>query len=210
MSYYLNELEMSPKDLAAILIQQWTQHLEEEGVVILMEPALKLQSRKLLELRKELLLEKEKKNISWLQILLPCLGHQACGALAAEDDWCHEDVSWWRPPYFRAIDKMAKLDRKSLPFSYLVLVRSERPREEILPRLGKSKAESRHRLVSPAHAEGRELEFFMCGQDGKRRTRYRPASKEDPGSDLGRGDILLETELRGDRNSARIDRMKKV
>jgi hypothetical protein len=210
MSYYLNELDISPQELAKTLIQDWARHLEEEGIVILVEPALKLQSRKLLELRRELLKERDKQNADWLQVLLPCLGHQACGALSNPEDWCHEEVTWWRPPYFRTIDKMASLDRKTLPFSYLVLMKTRRSRNEILPALGATTAEQRSRLVSPAHSEGKELEFFICSQEGKRRTRYRPYGDSDVGAGLQRGDILLEPDTRGDRNSSRTSKIKKV
>jgi hypothetical protein len=210
MSYYLNETEMPASDLAPLLLKNWERHLEEEGLVILIEPALKLQSRRLLELRKELLIEKEKQKADWLQILLPCMGHQSCGALANPEDWCHEEVSWWRPPYFRTLDKMAKLDRKSLPFSYLVLTKSNRKREEILPALKDSSKERRYRLVSPAHSEGKDLEFFLCGQDGKRRARYRPPSKEDSSASINRGSILTETDLRGDAQASRVEKIKKV
>lgn len=199
MSYYLNELDLPAKELAPLLLKSWKNHLNPEGIVILVEPALKLQSRKLLELRKELL-----QTESEMQVLTPCLGHQNCGALAAEDDWCHEEVTWWRPPYFKMIDQMAGLDRRTLPFSYLVLIKSQRPRHEILPQIGNRP--NTYRLVSPAHSEGKDLEFFLCGQEGKRRARYRPQNEED----VQRGSILLETELRGNENSGRIDRVVKV
>jgi hypothetical protein len=203
MSYYLNELSESPATLARALTDAWDKHLEQEGIAILVEPALKEQSRKLLELRRELLAERERRGLDWMQVLLPCLGHQGCGALSAEDDWCHEEVSWWRPPYFRTIDDLAELDRKTLPFSYLVVAKSKRAREELLPALaGRG---SRHRLVSPAHYEGKEQEFFTCGEDGKRRARLRLGADEDP---LQRGDILFGAELRGDTNASRIDKIK--
>jgi hypothetical protein len=208
MSYFLNEASDSAAKLAEMLIQSWEKHLDEEGVVILVEPALKLQSRKLLELRRELLLASERMNTPWLKVLVPCLGHQACGALAAEGDWCHEEVSWWRPPYFRTIDKMAGLDRKTLPFSYLVITRSKRTLEEILPALSGEPATARERLVSPAHFEGKEQEFYLCGQEGKRRARYR--DRENDETELQRGDILTGTEIRGDVNSSRVDRVKKI
>jgi hypothetical protein len=210
MSYFLNEATESPAQLAELLIKTWENHLDDEGIVILVEPALKMQSRKLLALRQELLLARDRLNAPWLQILLPCLGHQACGALAAEDDWCHEESTWWRPPYFRTIDKMAGLDRKTLPFSYLVIARSNRTREQILPALVLSDPEARERLVSPAHMEGKEQEFFLCGQEGKRRARYRAKGDQDPASELERGDILDGTEIRGDIHSSRIERIKKV
>jgi len=177
-----------------------------------------------LELRKALLQEKSKGRADWLQILLPCLGHQSCGALSNPEDWCHEEVTWWRPPYFRTIDKMAGLDRKTLPFSYLVIAKSKRSREELLPALASAGPTTTHRLVSPAHSEGRDLEFYLCGQDGKKRARFRPtgATSEDLNADsenqsdtakeapyLQRGDILLGAETRGDSQSTRVEKIKK-
>ena len=203
MSFFLNELSCDVSDLARHLLRDWKKHLADEGIVILVEPALKLQSRRLLELRKELL--KQNQNKMPLQILLPCLGHQTCGALENPEDWCHEDVSWWRPPYFRILDQLAGLDRKSLPFSYLVLIKSNRAREEILPELAPFSENERQRLVSPAHSEGKELEFFICGQTGKKRASYRPKPEEM----LERGDILMGAQLRGDKNSTRISGIKK-
>jgi hypothetical protein len=196
-SFFLNELTLPPKELARSLIDSWEKHLEEEGLVILVEPALKAQSRRLLELRRELLAAAP----AWLRVLAPCLGHQACGALASPEDWCHEEAMWWRPPYIRVLDKLAGLDRKTLPFSYLVLTRSRRSHEELLPALA-GEGGARERLVSPAHAEGRDEEFFICGEAGKRRARLR-------GEGLERGDILLGAEARGDANSTRIESVKK-
>lgn len=207
MSYFLNESATDASTMARNLIASWKKHLDEEGVVILVEPALKLQSRRLLELRKELLIERERAGADWLQILLPCLGHQACGALAKEDDWCHEQVTWWRPPYFKLIDEMAELDRKTLPFSYLVLTRSKRKRSEILPELGSFSASEVHRLVSPAHAEGQDQEFFLCGQEGKRRARYRSKGPDDPAAELERGDIVMGVEIQGDVHASRVKKI---
>lgn len=203
MSFFLNEFSESPAEIASALLRSWELHLENEGIVILVEPALKLQSRKLLEIRRELLSLAQKKERHWLKLLLPCLGHQNCGALAAEEDWCHEEATWWRPPYFRLIDQLAELDRKTLPFSYLVFAKSNRSRHEILPALQASK--KAHRLVSPSHKEGRELEFFLCGEEGKSRARYKP-SAADAEDGLDRGDILLDAEIRGDSHAARVER----
>lgn len=208
LSYFLNEATLPPRELAELLIKTWDKQLDDEGVVLLVEPALKLQSRKLLNLRSELLAAAKRMNAPWFKILLPCLGHQACGALAAPEDWCHEEVSWWRPPYFRIIDRLAELDRKTLPFSYLVITKSMRSREELLPALAGAAPVSR--LVSPAHYEGKEQEFFVCGEDGKRRARYRAQGKDDPAAELERGDILSGAEVRGDVNAGRIDRIKSV
>src|SRR4029079_9435320 len=106
------------------------------------------------------------------------------------EDWCHEEVTWWRPPYYKKIDQLAGLDRKTLPFSYLVIARSRAKREELLPALAGAK--SLHRLVSPSHWEGRDQEFFLCGQNGKLRARLKIEEE------LERGDILADAEIRGD------------
>ncbi|MCM2321753.1 MAG: small ribosomal subunit Rsm22 family protein [Oligoflexia bacterium] len=209
MSFFLNELSQDPAVIARALLDSWERHLDDEGIAILIEPALKAESRKLLELRRELIAEAARRKLEWFKLLLPCLGHQACGALAATDDWCHEEVTWWRPPYLREIDKLAGLDRKTLPFSYLVVARSTRSREELLPALAGTTPGERQRLVSPAHFEGKEQEFFVCGEEGKRRARYRAHGEEDPAAELERGDVLLKPELRGDVNATRISRIEK-
>ncbi len=209
-SFFLNEAEIPLPELAARLVDNWEFHLEEEGIAVLVEPALKIQSRRLLELRKHLIAEfANPRRKGKYQVLLPCLGHQLCGALANENDWCHEEITWWRPKYFRKIDDLAGLDRKTLPFSYLVVAKSARTREELLPALKSAQgtAQKTDRLVSPAHSEGRDLEFFVCGPDGKRRARYRPETDEEA-EEIQRGTILLDAEIRGDSRAGRVDRLK--
>jgi hypothetical protein len=206
-SYFLNEADIPLDELARRLVDHWEYHLEEEGLAILVEPALRLQSRRMLELRKHLLVEfASPRRKGKYQILLPCLGHQACGALAIDDDWCHEEITWWRPKYLRKIDELAGLDRKTLPFTYLVIAKSARPIAELLPALGDSRAS---RLVSPPHSEGKDLEFYVCSEDGKRRARYRPENDEQA-EGIERGSVLLDADLRGDARASRVERAKKI
>jgi ribosomal protein RSM22 (predicted rRNA methylase) len=186
LSFFLNEFhKVSPNGLLRTL----QKHLSDEGLVIIIEPALKDQSRRLLELRKSLI-ELSRKEDFPLKVLLPCLGHQACGALSEPTDWCHEEVSWWRPPYYKTLDDLVKMDHKSLPFSYLVLTKSTRPVEEILPAFKNTKPEQRHRVVSPSHWEGKALEFYTCGLDGKKKTRKKVESESKKDKPIGRGDIF--------------------
>ncbi len=182
MSFCLNELNLSPQELAPLLVKHWEKHLHEEGLIILVEPALKAQSRKLLELRQAILAQKTS-----LQVLLPCLGSRCCGALSHPEDWCHEQVSWWRPSLIRTLDSLAHLDHKTLSFSYLILAKSNRPLEALLPRL---QGNNLSRLVSPVHLEGKKLEFFLCHPTGKHRVRLQSELH------LERGDILLDPNLK--------------
>ncbi len=206
MSYFLNESGIAAEELVPSFLEAFEHHLEEEGLVIIVEPALRLQSRKLLEFRKALLAHPlVQNNRAGLRLLLPCLGHQACGALAKEDDWCHEEVSWWRPPYLRELDSMTGLDRKSLPFSYLVIQKTRKPLSEIFPGLGGPEVK-RYRLVSPSHSlSKRTSEFFICGQDGKRRARMDLGILKAGSPEPDRGSILENTDLRGDPALSQID-----
>lgn len=189
-SYFLNEeWENHSLSLIADQISHLAfRHLQPDGLFILVEPALRLQSRKLLELRAELI----NRN---LKVLLPCLGNQACGAFSDPEDWCHEEVTWWRPPYLQKIDEIVALDRRTLPFSYLVFTRSEKKIEELLPAL-KGASTDRYRLVSPSfETRGRDWEFYLCGQEGKTRNQYRGKHS------LNRGDILLSAKTSGKDDS---------
>lgn len=205
MSYVLNESPLFGTDsMARNLLHAWENHLEEDGLVILVEPALKEQSRKLLSLRRELILSIEAKKLGY-RVLLPCLGHQACGALAQAEDWCHEEIVWWRPPLLKKLDEMTGLDRKALHFSYLVIQKTREPLYEILPKL---KAGSNYdRLVSPVHRTQRGLEFYSCGSRGKSRV---IAKKSSDFAELERGSILENADLKGDLNSTSISKTNKI
>ena len=200
MSYFLNESPLSPEAISLELLKTAENHLEQEGLMIIVEPALKLQSRKLLQLR-QALIDRIRAGNSSLKILLPCLGEQACGALIKEEDWCHEEVDWMRPNYLRELDLLTGLDRRTLPFSYLVIQKTPRSLNEIFSSF-QGKNEERHRLVSPSKSlSKRTSEFFMCGQDGKRRARFSNEDKIHP----DRGDILQNVKLHGDPALTQID-----
>jgi ribosomal protein RSM22 (predicted rRNA methylase) len=201
MSFFLNESPLAPEEMVTEFIKTAENHLEQEGLIVIVEPALKLQSRKLLLFRKALI-EKLKTSSSSLKILLPCLGEQACGALIKEEDWCHEEVDWMRPNYLRELDLLTGLDRRTLPFSYLVIQKTKRSLNEIFTKF-EGLDQERYRLVSPSkNLSKRTSEFFMCGQDGKRRTRFSPEDLEHP----ERGDVLQNVTLHGDPSLTQIDK----
>lgn len=185
-SYFLNESGVPANQLAKTLTEFARKHLDENGVMILVEPALKLQSRRLLELRKELIALKE------LKVLTPCLGEQACGALKNPEDWCHEIVTWWRPKFLAELDQITGLDHKFLPFSYLVL-----SKKGFIPRISPTHEE--YRLVSPVRKIGRDEEFYVCGIPGKFKALSRTAQAK-----LGteRGDILSKPKIANAENEA--------
>jgi ribosomal protein RSM22 (predicted rRNA methylase) len=184
--------------------------LEQDGLIVIVEPALKDQSRKLLELRKLLIEEfRHRKTKTPYQVLTPCLGHQKCSALESENDWCHDSVAWWRPTYFKKCDELAGLDRKNLDFSFLVIARSKKTKEELLPAL--KNADRIHRVVSDASKEGPDWEFFVCGWDQKTRGRLnRKLNSEHPVRSIQRGDVLTHLTARGDTLHRRIETCRNV
>lgn len=191
-SFFLNEVEIDAQTLADSFLKTAKNHLNPGGLSIFVEPALKNCSRRLLEFRKELLPRLKREG---LQILLPCLGSQACGALAAKEDWCHEEITWWRPPYLRKIDEKTSLDHKTLHFSYLVLWKSEKPLSDAFPKLAASFDLSQvDRIVSPCFKQGSNIECYGCGQSGKRRLRLEKKGLSE--TDILRGDFLLSSETR--------------
>ena len=210
-SYVLNEQSGETSDIKQIasnLVRTCENHLEEDGLVIILEPALKDQSRKVLQLRKELL----KLNPSWLKILLPCFNNHDCGALSS-DDWCHEQVSWWRPPYYVEIDKLAELDHKTLPFSYLVFSKTQKQVDEILVKIKGDNPNKRFRIVSPAHkptARGRDVEFFACGVKGKYRARLNSQQNIQGIEQVGRGSVLIDADITGDIHATRVQSVRKI
>lgn len=192
----LRELGIPPKELAPLLLAHWQRSLEAEGLAILIEAGSRDASRWLLELRRELLAQQSGRK-SPLVLLTPCLGTQTCGALENPKDWCHETVTWNRSLEFRKLDQMTGMDHRTIDFSYLVFARSERPREALLP----AAIPPCQRVVSPAHEEGRDLEFWICGSQGKCKARTRNSG---PSSDIERGSVLVDTLTEKTRSYVRI------
>lgn len=206
-SYFLNEIwnAEDPKSLEASArahLEAWDKHLHDQGIIVLIEPALKMSSRVLLEFRKVLLQQPEFSR--HYQILLPCLGHQACGALENPKDWCHDEVKWWRPEYIRKIDEITELDHKTLPMSYLVIQKRSQPLEHDT---------SVHRIVSAVYEEGQDYVFYTCGKDGKKKTRLNGktiARSATPEAVPMRGTVLHGADIRGDVHASRIEKVDEL
>lgn len=195
-SYFLNELDWRPKkssddgSFAKELIEHWNQTLADHALIIIVEPALQAQSRRLLSLRKDFIQEFKNQDQANYQILLPCLDNRNCGALESSDDWCHEDVRWRQPKFIQMIDQLTGLHHGSLPFSYLVIQKS--PDAKSAP--GLSIPSGCSRLVSPVHRVRTDAEFFLCQPEAKTRVRckfqWAKSEKIERGTVLG--DLQLE------------------
>lgn len=92
--------------------------VKDDGFVILIEPALMITSRDLLDFR-------DKMMKYGFYIYSPCLRNLNCPALETDKDWCHTEVEWKRPEFIRQIDLVSKNYRKMLKFSYIVATKRD-------------------------------------------------------------------------------------
>jgi precorrin-6B methylase 2 len=146
----LNEL---PPPARMALVQRALAATEQDGAVIIIEPALRDTSRALHELRDEIL------RAGAASVFAPCTRRSApCPMLANPDDWCHEDRAITLPPRTADIARLTHLRDSGMKFSYLVL------RHAALPLVDTANA---WRVVSTPFAPKGKLELFGCSDVGR-------------------------------------------
>jgi hypothetical protein len=130
--------------MRADLVAGWCRELlAENGVCILLEPALRETSRDLLGVRDHLI-------EMGLCVLAPCFWTGPCPALARERDWCHDAAP------LPASTSVPRSGAGRIDFSYLVLQRSTRAPER-----------SYLRVVSDVIEEKGRTRLYVCGPAGR-------------------------------------------
>jgi hypothetical protein len=177
----------------AELLGSWLERrVEQDGSLVIVEPALRDRTRHLHQVRDALLAK-------GATVFAPCLHAAPCPMLAREGDWCHEDLDVDLPAGLAPVARAAGLRREGLTFSYLVLRKDGRTLAQTVsapPRAG------RLRVVSGAIPSKGKREAFLCGEverDGVlvparvRATRLdRDATPTNAAWDeLARGDVLV-------------------
>ena len=149
-------LPAGPFDLifAANVLSEASPPLEElltdEGHLVVIEPALRDTTRRLMEWR-------DRVAAAGYRIAAPCLGRAACPMLERTDLWCHQDVPWPRPSRVAEIDRRSGLIKEHLKYSYFVVTRKG-PTLADLP--------GDQRVVSNLHREKGKAWAWLCGRDG--------------------------------------------
>jgi SAM-dependent methyltransferase len=113
--------EIAEEDnIPARFVNSVLRRLNDGGLFVVIEPALKKFSRRLMALRDRLISEKR------IQLLLPCLHDNPCALLQLENrtEWCHQTVSWLPPGFLRIINQGINREIDVLKYSYLVIVKS--------------------------------------------------------------------------------------
>ena len=124
--------------------------LADRGHLVVIEPALKAATRRLMEWRDRLAAD-------GYTIAAPCLGQTRCPMLERDDLWCHMDVAWPRPAGVAEIDRRVGPTKETLKYSYMVVTKKGRT----LADLGGDV-----RVVSNLHKEKGKAWAWVCGKQG--------------------------------------------
>jgi SAM-dependent methyltransferase len=165
--------------------------------VVIIEPALRSQTRKLHEVRGKCI-------ALGIPIVAPCLHARSCPMLAKESDWCHEDVAVDLPDWLAPVARAAGLRWEGLTFSYLVVGRGET--------LG-ARHPASFRAVSQLVSTKGKMEVRLCGTDAvieaRRLDRHR-TPENTAFEAIERGDILTLSPSPTLDGSVRVSREQRV
>jgi ribosomal protein RSM22 (predicted rRNA methylase) len=130
-------------------------NLEQDGALVVVEPALRDRTRHLHRIRGALV------SLGF-RVFAPCLHGAPCPALVRDSDWCHEDLAVDLPPWLIPVARLAGLRHQGLTFSYLVMRKggSRGLVDALNPRPGAG----RLRLVSEIMRSKGKSEAFLCGE----------------------------------------------
>lgn len=153
---FLSELPREKRGtMAEILLRHY---LHQQGRFLIMEPALRVTTRDLMELRDRIL----EKKIALVEA--PCLHQEACPMLRANQrDWCHAYIPWERPGWIERLDYLAGIRKEYLKCSYLLLSHDVSQRDAWLREKAAPFKGSVWRVVSgPLNSNGKS-ERLLCG-----------------------------------------------
>jgi hypothetical protein len=192
--HVLSELDVLAPDAARIerhvrllrvALEEWT---EDNGSVVVVEPALRDRTRHLHRVRDGLI-------ALGATIFAPCLHEAPCPALARDTDWCHEALPVDLPAWLAPVALAAGLRRQGLSFSYLVV---RRDGLHLTKRLTVVPGAVHLRMVSDAMPSKGKREIFLCGEfsEGPGRARVvrldRDASATNAAwTELERGEVAV-------------------
>lgn len=134
-------------------VERLIKHLDNSGCLVIIEPATKVQSRKLMDLR-DVIINKKKGTV-----LLPCFHREECPLMYIRNqkEWCHQSIDWQPPEYLRVINQGLNREIDVLKFSYLVISKkasADIPKDCWL-------------LISSLLREKGKKKCFLCAPEGR-------------------------------------------
>jgi len=109
-----NVLNENTVDEAKRIFALLKSHLDPTGRLLIAEPALRETSRRLMELRDQLLTDPD------IALLWPCRHCTNCPGILAENDWCHGTEVWERPDWITQIDREIGNKKERLNYAALL------------------------------------------------------------------------------------------
>lgn len=140
-------------------------HLADNGLLIIIEPALQKTSRELIAVRDLLLADKN------YTVLAPCTQQKGCPLNNAEhaEDWCHEAHYWDNPALIDQIDKLTGLNKHHIKYSFLIIGKAAdfHTAENL-----------NYTIETPLYSKGC-MKVKSCGEHGLSELVYTAKSKSD-------------------------------
>lgn len=146
----LNEMGRSSADS---LLNTLAEALSPGGSIIILEPALKEQTKNAMHLRDSLL-----KNNQGLTPIFPCTHREPCPMLLQEpENWCHGTLRWEEPRLTRQLDELTGFNKHRIKFTGFIFQRDGAPMQGV-------------RVLDGPHKNKRGMEVLVCGpgQYGRR------------------------------------------
>lgn len=166
----LNELRGKHEDT----LLELARHLDPEGALIIIEPALRETSRGLHALRDVL----AARNAA-PYVFAPCLRDAACPMLARPRDFCHERLPCDLPASVAAVASGAGLRERDLTYSYLTLT----PKKRSLRELGADSG-ALFRAVSGQLESKGKTEVWLCGEHAAPRAQRLDRQRTEENAEL--------------------------
>jgi ribosomal protein RSM22 (predicted rRNA methylase) len=139
------------ENIPHIFIEQVLRCTQPDGIVIIIEPALKKFTRRLMALRDEVVITQKALT------LLPCLDVTACPLLAIKKEWCHQSISWKPPEFMNMLNRGLNRDILYLKYSYFVISKKNYTRRYA----------NDFRVISHVLKEKGKKRCFLCTQNGR-------------------------------------------
>lgn len=149
----MNTLNELSEENDGTLLQSLLGMLDTNGAIVIIEPASREESRRLLRFR-------DKAVGKGATVFSPCTHQLPCPALVKEGDWCHTKIEWERPEFIKIIDEQIGNLRLSLKSSYIVLTKNGRTLATDLGQNGLS------RIVSEVFIEKGRRRAYLCNEEG--------------------------------------------
>lgn len=150
----MNTLNELPEEGDEERINTFTSLLADDGALLIIEPASKSESRRLLSFRDTAVWKK-------MTVYSPCTHQMNCPSLIKADDWCFNEVEWERPEFIRYIDDEVGNVRLSLKYTYIILTKNGTTLH------GNLGLPSASRIVSEVFAEKGRTRATICDDNGR-------------------------------------------